>query len=63
MINPQVRINRLDNLKAYKGRVCIDADVDRRVVLPFGTPHDVEEHIKEIVLELGSKEIRARIRS
>ncbi len=55
VINPQVRVNGLDNLKAYKGRVCIDADVDRQVVLPFGTPRDVEEHIREIVLELGSR--------
>jgi len=57
IINPQVRANGLEGIKeAFKGKVCIDLDVDRQYVLPFGSQQEVREHIKEIVLELGSKE-------
>jgi len=57
VINPQVRCNSLKGIKdAFKNRICIDLDVDRQHVLPFGSPGDVRDHIKEIVLELGCKE-------
>ncbi len=57
IINPQVRANGIENIKdAFKGKVCIDLDVDRQYVLPFGSQKDVRDHIKEIVLKLGSKQ-------
>lgn len=56
IINPQVSCNGIEGVKdAFKGKVCIDADVDRQYVLPFGSQQDVRNHIKEIVLKLGSK--------
>ncbi|MFO7957837.1 MAG: uroporphyrinogen decarboxylase family protein [Candidatus Brocadiia bacterium] len=42
-----------DNLK---GRVCIDLDVDRQRVVPFGTPEEIAEMIGKAVRELGSPE-------
>jgi len=57
IINPQVRANGIKGIKeAFKGKVCIDLDVDRQYVLPFGSQQKVREHIKEIVLEIGSKD-------
>jgi len=56
VINPQVRANGMEGIKdAFKGKVCIDLDVDRQYVLPFGSQQDVRDHIKEIVSKLGSK--------
>ncbi len=57
VINPQLSANGIDQLAArLKGRICIDADVDRQRVLPRGKPRDVKNHIAEIVKKLGSKE-------
>lgn len=42
-----------DNLK---GRVCIDLDIDRQRVVPFGTPDEIHEMIGKAVRELGSPE-------
>jgi len=57
VINPQVGCNSLEGIKdAFKGKICIDLDVDRQYILPFGSPQDVRDHIKQIVFELGSKE-------
>ena len=56
VLNVQDRVNGLDNLKRLlKGRVCIDLDIDRQRLLPFGTPGEVREHVKRAILELGSK--------
>jgi uroporphyrinogen decarboxylase len=57
VINPQVGcigIDRLANL--YKGRVCLDADIDRQQILPHGSPEQVRKHVEEIVRKLGSKD-------
>ena len=55
-LNVQDRVNGLDNLeRLLKGRVCIDLDIDRQRLLPFGTPGEVREHVKRAILELGSR--------
>lgn len=57
VINLQDRVNGVENIeKKIKGRVCIDLDVDRQYVVPFGTPEMIREHIKNVVVSLGSKE-------
>jgi len=57
IINPQVRSNGIKGIRdSFKGKVVIDLDVDRQQVLPFGTQQDVRDHIREIVLKLGSKQ-------
>lgn len=56
VINPQIRANGLDALvRECKGKVCVDLDLDRQL-FPFCTPKDIEEHVKEAVMKLGSKE-------
>ncbi|MCE5279066.1 MAG: uroporphyrinogen decarboxylase family protein [Planctomycetaceae bacterium] len=55
IVNPQDLVNGIDNLaKVFKGRVCIQCDIDRQSVLPYGSPADVHELIKEEVMKLGS---------
>lgn len=55
IINPQVGANGLDNLVSMcKGRIAICLDLDRQNVLPFGSPLDVREHVREAVEKLGS---------
>ncbi|MHC4983081.1 MAG: uroporphyrinogen decarboxylase family protein [Planctomycetota bacterium] len=55
IVNPQDLVNGIDNLARHvKGRVCIDIDIDRQSILPFGAPGEVRELIKEEVMKLGS---------
>lgn len=56
ILNPQIRANTLDGLvRECKGKVCVNLDLDRQM-FPFCTPKDIDEHIKEAVVKLGSKE-------
>jgi hypothetical protein len=56
VINPQIRANTLDGLVEYcKGKVCVNLDLDRQM-FPFCKPGDINEHVKEAVAKLGSKE-------
>ncbi len=57
ILNIQDRVNGLDNLNSLcKGRICIDVDVDRQHLVPFGRPKEIKEHIKHIVEKLAMKE-------
>jgi len=55
ILNPQVGANGLDNLvKMCKGRVCVNLDLDRQNILPFGSPQEVRDHVREVVEKFGS---------
>jgi hypothetical protein len=55
ILNPQDLVNGIDNLAQHvKGRVCIQLDIDRQSVVPFGTRHEIRELIREEVVKLGS---------
>jgi hypothetical protein len=55
VINPQIRANTLDGLvRECKGKVCVNLDLDRQL-FPFCTPKDIDEHIREATVKLGSK--------
>ena len=57
VFNLQDLVNGIPWIKEnLKGKVCIDLDIDRQKITPFGTPKDVEQMIMEEVKELGSKE-------
>jgi uroporphyrinogen-III decarboxylase len=57
IINPQDLCNGIDNLRReFKGRVCIQLDVDRQTVVPYGTPTEIRELVEEEVRTLGSKQ-------
>ena len=57
IVNPQDLVNGIDELaRCIKGHACIDLDIDRQTVLPYGTPKEIDELIEEEVKKLGSKE-------
>lgn len=55
VLNVQDRLNGLNRLAQLKGRVAIEADIDRQYILPFARPDEVKRHIREIVRVLGSR--------
>jgi uroporphyrinogen decarboxylase len=55
IINVQDLCNGIDALaKHFKGKICIDLDIDRQTVIPFGTPGDIHDLIREETMKLGS---------
>ena len=57
IVNLQDLVNGIDWIKEYlAGRVCIDLDIDRQRITPFGTPEQIDALIREEVEKLGSKE-------
>ena len=54
---PQDLVNGIDWIQArLKGRVCIDLDVDRQRVTRFGTPDQIDDHVRHAVEMLGTRE-------
>lgn len=54
-VNPQDLCNGIDNLaRRIKGKACIQLDIDRQTIIPFGTAHDIDDLIREEVMKLGS---------
>lgn len=49
VLNPQFSCMRLKELAdKCRGRVCIRSDIDRQRVLPFGTPAEVREYVRQV---------------
>jgi len=56
VLNIQDRVNGLDNIASMcKGRVCIDLDIDRQYLVPFGRADDIRGYIKRVVELLAMK--------
>ena len=57
IVNPQDLCNGIDELRRrIKGKACIRLDIDRQSVLPYGSPKDVDDLIREEIEKLGSRE-------
>lgn len=55
VINLQDLVNGIDWIaENLKGRVCVDLDIDRQSITPFGTPDEIDDHIRLAVEKLGS---------
>jgi len=55
ILNLQDLVNGVDNIRGrLKGRVCVDLDIDRQKIVPFGTPQQVKRHIRKAVSALNS---------
>lgn len=55
ILNPQDLVHGIENLKrTLKGKVCIDLDIDRQRILPFGSPKNVKNHVRNAVKALYS---------
>ena len=56
-LNPQDLVNGLDNLaRLAKGKVHLSLDIDRQRITVFGTPEEIDAHIKNCIQTLGSPE-------
>jgi len=56
VVNLQDLVNGIGFIREnLKDKVCIELDIDRQKVTPFGTPEEIDELIKTEVSELGSK--------
>lgn len=54
-INLQDLVNGIDWIASkYRGKVCIDLDVDRQKITPYGTPEQVDALIREEVTKLST---------
>ena len=57
VLNLQDLVNGIDWIEhKFKGKVCIDLDIDRQSVVRFGTPDQIDHLIREEVTRLGSPE-------
>jgi uroporphyrinogen decarboxylase len=57
VLNLQDLVNGIDLIAAnLKGRVCIDIDIDRQQITPFGSPAQIDKLIREEVEKLGNRE-------
>ena len=55
ILNLQDLVNGINNIKRkLRGKVCIDLDIDRQRILPFGSPEDVKKHVRTAVSTLNS---------
>jgi uroporphyrinogen decarboxylase len=52
--DPQVGANTLPGIaQAYKGRLCAAVDIDEQM-LPFGSPEDIRQQVRQVVATIGS---------
>ena len=55
VLNPQVDLVGRDRLRALCGpQTCIQADIDRQYVLPYGTPEEVRAAVRTDLAALGT---------
>jgi len=57
ILNLQDLVNGIDWIAAkYRGRLCVDLDIDRQKVTPYGTPGQIDALIKEEVEKIAVRE-------
>lgn len=56
-LNLQDLVNGIDWIaENYAGKKCIDLDIDRQSITPFGTPEKIDALVREEVSKIGRKE-------
>jgi uroporphyrinogen decarboxylase len=54
VLNPQVdAIGRIKLATLSAGRICVEADIDRQHILPYGTPEDVRAAVRADIRAFG----------
>ena len=57
ILNLQDLVNGVDNIRRrLKGKTCINLDIDRQKIVPFGTPQEVKRHISKVVSALNASQ-------
>jgi uroporphyrinogen decarboxylase len=54
VINVQQNLVGLDRLKSFRGCVCFLTYMDTQSILPYGTPADVRDHVRQVFASLGT---------
>jgi len=55
IVNPQIGPNTVEELEKFKGRICMDVDLDRQL-FSTGTPKQIREHIHCVIEALKQDE-------
>ncbi|MEM3979856.1 MAG: uroporphyrinogen decarboxylase family protein [Ignisphaera sp.] len=56
ILNIQDVVNGIDSIAAkLKGKVCIDLDIDRQKLIPYGTKEEIFNHIHNVVEKLSTE--------
>lgn len=57
ILNLQDRVNGIDWIaEKFRGRLCVEVDIDRQSVTPFGTPEDIDRMVRNIVSKISTPE-------
>jgi hypothetical protein len=57
IINLQDLVNGIDFIaERLAGKTCVEVDIDRQNITVFGTPVDVDRHIRNLIASLGRRE-------
>lgn len=57
VINLQDCVNGVDWIGGkFRGKTCVDLDIDRQNITRFGTPKDIDAHIRRCIETVGCKE-------
>lgn len=57
IINLQDMVNGVDWIaERFRGNTCVDLDIDRQSITPFGTPEEIDAHIRRCVETVGCRE-------
>ena len=56
IINLQDQVNGVDWIGAkFRGNTCVDLDIDRQTITPFGTPAEIDAHVRHCVETVGCR--------
>ena len=57
VINLQDLVNGIDWIAdKFRGKICVDLDIDRQSITPYGTPAQIDALIREEVSKIGTRE-------
>lgn len=56
VLNLQDLVNGVDWIgEKFRGKLCIDLDIDRQRITPFGTPAEIDAHVKHCIETIGCR--------
>lgn len=57
IINLQDLVNGVDWIgEKFRGKTCVDLDIDRQKITPFGTPAEIDAHVRHCIEAVGCKD-------
>ena len=55
ILNLQDRVNGIDWIaEKFRGKLCVEVDIDRQAVTPFGTPAEIDRMIRDTVSKIST---------